>query len=220
MLQPTQHDAVLGGQVVNISTAAVLGGQGSIERAIKALENPETYEQAKRCLLSQSKKEHSVLDIKFKSAKNAGNWLQSTIEFPKKLELYNFLYEKDITRREQLQAKTHIYFSTPSVERIVFQYELYPEIYYCLPNDYAYEHYHVNHPLHGFDREIVYTRPGDSTSKHITIREVRLALKELPQAFDFAYFNFKDWIEKDSPSCTTPINNYWDSTRYKMILLP
>ena len=220
MLQPTQYDAVRGGQQPNISTAAVLGGKNVIEKALEMLKHPKHYEQAKQILLAQPKVEHSALDIKFRSAKNAGNWFQSTIEFPKKLKLYNLLYEWDITRRNQMQAKTHLYFSTPSVERIVFQYELYPEFYYCLHNDYAYEHYHVNYPLHGFDREIVYTRPGDNTNKSVTIREVRLALKELPQAFNFAYFNFKEWNEKDTSSCTTPIANYWDSGRQKMILLP
>lgn len=87
MLQPTQYDAVLGGRSTqpDISTAAVLGGKNSVDMALKALDNPKYYEQAKQVLLAQPKTTPSTVIIKTRSWQGILEFYSCHIEVVKEL---------------------------------------------------------------------------------------------------------------------------------------
>ena len=110
MLQPTQFDAVLGGQFNQPKPYdVVLGGKNSVERAIEALKNPNTYEQAKKVLLAQPKTENSVLKVKAKSWEDIFRFYSEHIEIHvEKPKGYDRYYGYDF-------PVAYYYFSIPEV---------------------------------------------------------------------------------------------------------
>lgn len=109
-MQPTQFDAVLGGQSNQPKAYdVVLGGKQSVEQAIKALRDPNTYEQAKRVLLAQPKTENSLLKVKAKSWGDVGRFYSEHIEiYVEKPEGYDRYYGYDF-------PIAYYYFSIPEV---------------------------------------------------------------------------------------------------------
>ena len=110
MLQPTQFDVVLGGKSNQPKAYdVVLGGKQSVENAIKALKNPNTYEQAKKVLLVQPKKENPLLEVKARSWDDIFRFYSEHIEiYVEKPEGYERYYGYDF-------PVAYYYFTIPEV---------------------------------------------------------------------------------------------------------
>lgn len=226
MLQPTQYDVVLGGQN-DLSTSAVLGGKGCIDRAILALTNPASYEQAKQILLNQPKITHRNLNLKkFKSAKEASQYFRSLVVFGKQIHGNTWEYAREYERN-----KAFIWFSTPSIKRVGFEYIIDPS------NLCRWDEYGNKMQLHHFMRRVIkYTGKYHKTRElvcEITFKDLQTVVEELPNAFNFRFVDGEGGLvepEYDEDYCNyqyhrdndpeTLIGHYWDNQNSKMILLP
>jgi len=230
MLQPTQYDAVLGGQSQQLkSYDVVLGGKSSVHKAIEMLKNPECYEQAKKVLLAQPKTTHRKLELtKFKSAEQASEYMRSIIEFGKQIQGQIGEYTDEFKKN-----KAFIWFSTPSIKRVGFRYLIDPN------NLCKWDEYGHKVQLHNFMRRVIketgkYHRDSEVVCR-IAFKDLQTIIEELPNAFNFRfveydaglvepqftpdYCNYECDYAKNHDSKTL-IDHYWDVKNSRMILLP
>ena len=84
--QPKEYDAILGGESQQPKPYdVVLGGKSSVDRAVEALKNPDSYQEAKRFLLAQPKVEQPLLDVKARSWGDILDFYSNHIEVVKEL---------------------------------------------------------------------------------------------------------------------------------------
>lgn len=221
--QPTQYDAVLGGQSQQPkSYDVVIGGKQSIEQALIALKNPNTYEQAKKVLMTKPNTTHRNLDLKkFKSAKDASKYMRSIVSFGKEV-----LGETGWHVNDYEKGRVKIWFSTPSYKRIGFEYFL------DSSDPREDEGCHVQ--LHNFRRRVYKVsenwREPSKLVCEIVFKDLQVILSELPNAYDFSLVNGHlgtlDEPEEDpftgdfNNHLSTRIGHYWDNRNSRMILLP
>jgi hypothetical protein len=223
MLQPTQYNAVLGGQSQQPKVYdVVIGGKQSIEQALQALKNPNTYEQAKKVLMSRSNNTYRNLDLKkFKSAKDASKYMRSIVYFGKEV-----LGETGWHVNDYEKGRVKIWFSTPSYKRVGFEY--------FLDSNDPREDEGCHVQLHNFRRRVMkqsddWREPNELVCR-IEFKDLQFILSELPNAYDFSFVN-GHWGTLEEPTedpfrgdlknrVSARIGHYWDNRNSKMILLP